>query len=126
LNIHLHCLVLDGVYLNRNGAAVFHEAAPSTVDELEVLLAKIIQRVMRLLTRLGALIEEPDQTYLPETETDGALKALQVASCTYRIALGPRAGQKVVSLQSLPSQARSSIPELRANAHGFSLHAAVR
>ena len=27
LNIHLHCLVLDGVYLNRDGAAVFHEAA---------------------------------------------------------------------------------------------------
>ena len=26
LNIHLHCLVLDGVYLNRDGAAVFHEA----------------------------------------------------------------------------------------------------
>ena len=29
-------------------------------------------------------------------------------------------------MQSLPSQARPSIPELRVNAHGFSLHAAVR
>src|SRR5262247_4801866 len=50
----------------------------------------------------------------------------KAASCTYRIALGPRAGQKVLSLQSLPSQARASAPELRVNAHGFSLHAAVR
>ena len=31
-----------------------------------------------------------------------------------------------MSLQSLPSQARPSTPELRVNAHGFSLHAAVR
>src|SRR5262245_62858667 len=30
------------------------------------------------------------------------------------------------SLQSLPSAAKASAPELRVNAHGFSLHAAVR
>jgi hypothetical protein len=126
LNIHLHCLVLDGVYLKRDGAAVFHEAAAPTVEELEVLLAKIIKRTMQLLTRLGALIEEPDQTYLAETDSDDALKSLQAASCTYRIALGPRAGQKVLSLQSLPSRARPSTAELCVNAHGFSLHAAVR
>jgi Putative transposase len=60
LNIHLHCLVLDGVYLNRDGVAVFHEAAAPTVEELEALLAKIITRTMRTLTRLGVLIEEPE------------------------------------------------------------------
>src|SRR5262252_10297742 len=81
---------------------------------------------MHQLTRLGALIEEPKRTYLAETDTDGALRALQAASCTYRIALGPRAGQKVLSLQSLPSAVRASAPELHVNAHGFSLHAAVR
>jgi Putative transposase len=126
LNIHLHCLVLDGVYLNRDGAAVFHEAAPPSTDELEAVLLKIIKRTMRLLTRLGVLIEEPEGSYLGETDSDGALRSLQAASCTYRIALGPRAGQKVLSLQSLPSQARPSTPELRVNAQGFSLHAAVR
>ncbi|MBM4264242.1 MAG: hypothetical protein FJ145_22815 [Deltaproteobacteria bacterium] len=62
LNVHLHCLVLDGVYLNRDGVPVLHEAAAPTVEELEVLLAKIITRTMRLLTRLGAVSEEPDQT----------------------------------------------------------------
>jgi hypothetical protein len=106
LNIHLHCLVLDGVYLNRDGAPVFHEAAAPTVEELEVLLAKIITRTMRILTRLGALIEEPDRTYLAETATDGALTPLQATSCTYRIALGPRG--KVLSLQRLPSTAKPS------------------
>jgi hypothetical protein len=118
--------VLDGVYLNCDGAAIFHEAAAPSTDELEAVLLKIITRTMRILTRLGALIEEPERTYLAETDTDGALRALQAASCTYRIALGPRAGQKVLSLQSLPSAARASTPELRINARGFSLHAAVR
>ena len=65
---------------------------------------------MRLLTRLGALIEEPERTYLAETDTDGALRSLQAASCTYRIALGPRAGQKVLSLQSLPSSSQAVHP----------------
>src|SRR5215471_10929234 len=126
LNIHLHCLVLDGAYLNRDGMPVFHEAAAPSADELAAVLLKIITRTMRLLTRLGFVIKEPDRTYLAETDTDGALTSLQAASCTYRIALGPRAGQKVLSLQSLPSAARPSAPELRVNAHGFSLHAALR
>ena len=56
LNIHLHCLVLDGVYLNRDGVLLFHEAAAPSTDELEAVLLKIITRTMRLLTRLGALI----------------------------------------------------------------------
>ena len=118
--------MLDGVYLNRDGAAVFHEAAPPSTDELEAVLLKIIKRTMQLLTRLGVLIEEPEGSYLAETITNGALTSLQAASCTYRIALGPRAGQKVLSLQSVASPDKSSTPDLCAKLHGFSLHAAVR
>src|SRR5262245_58470221 len=81
---------------------------------------------MRTLTHLGVLIEEPEGSYLAETDTNGALRSLQAASCTYRMALGPRAGQKLLSLQSLPSAVTASAPELHVNAHGFSLHAAVR
>ncbi|MDP2606155.1 MAG: transposase [Deltaproteobacteria bacterium] len=65
-------------------------------------------------------------TYLAEADRDRALTPLQPASCTYRIALGPRAGQKVLSLQSMPSTDKPSTPGLCASAHGFSLHAAVR
>ena len=50
LNIHLHCLVLDGVYLNCDGAAIFHEAAAPSTDELEAVLLKIITRTMHQLT----------------------------------------------------------------------------
>ena len=120
----LHCLVLEGVY--RNSTAVFHEVAAPTLEELQALLAKIITRIMRWLTKQGFLIEEQDRTYLAEADRESALLPLQAASCTYRIALGPRAGQKVLSLQSVPSPDKSSTPDLCAKLHGFSLHAAVR
>jgi hypothetical protein len=57
LNIHLHCLVLDGVYRNSSeGVPVFHEVPAPTIEELQALLVKIT-RIMRLLTRQRFLIE---------------------------------------------------------------------
>jgi hypothetical protein len=49
-----------------------------------------------------------------------------VAARTYRIALGPRAGQKVLSLQTVPSRQADSTQPGCVDAHGFSLRAAVR
>src|SRR3954471_4171954 len=74
----------------------------------------------------GYLIEEQGMSYLAQAESDRALTPLQAAACTYRIALGPRAGQKVLSLQTVPSRAADSTQPGCVNAHGFSLHAAVR
>jgi hypothetical protein len=51
---------------------------------------------------------------------------LQAASCIYRIALGPRAGQKVLSLRTVPGRGENAMAGLCAEAHGFSLHAGVR
>ena len=50
--------LLDGVYGNSAGEPIFREArAPSVVD-LEGLLNRIIQRIVKLLTRTGYLIKE--------------------------------------------------------------------
>ena len=49
LNIHLHCLVLDGVYRGSEGAPVFHEARAPTMEELQALLAKIITHIPKRL-----------------------------------------------------------------------------
>ena len=54
------------------------------------------------------------------------MATLQAASCTYRIALGPRAGQKVLSLRTVASRDETTTATLCAETHGFSLHAAVR
>ena len=64
----------------------------------------------------------------PGTDPDNLMASLQAAAANYRIAHGPRAGQKVLSLQLAPRRlargGESSV--LCANAHGFSLHAGVR
>ncbi|MGH8647143.1 MAG: transposase, partial [Gammaproteobacteria bacterium] len=105
LNIHLHCLVLDGVYCTTSGVPVFQPVRAPTAAELQALLRRIITRIMKLLTGQGYLIEEQGMAYLGDTGSETALGPLQQAACTYRIALGPRAGQKVLSLQTVPTQA---------------------
>ncbi len=46
----------------------------------------------------------------------------QAVACTYRIALEPRTGQKVLTLQ-IPSQEAPPTEQRCVNAEGFSLHA---
>jgi Putative transposase len=65
LNIHLHCLVLDGLYRRTEGKPVFHEARAPTRDELQGLLGRIIARLLKVLTRSGYLVEEKGMTYRP-------------------------------------------------------------
>jgi Putative transposase len=76
------------------------------------VLQSIIKRVIKQLVRRDVLVEDQGETYLADTEDDSeearALRPLHRGSCVYRIGFGPRAGQKVLNLQS------------------FSLHAAVR
>jgi hypothetical protein len=105
LNIHLHCLVLDGVYrCAADGAPAFVEAGTLSDDELHALLQMTIARLMKMLTRRGVLVEDMGQTYLGEPNADGeearTLLPLQAAAVTYRIAFGPCAGQVELKLKT--------------------------
>ncbi|MBA2594621.1 MAG: transposase [Gammaproteobacteria bacterium] len=80
---------------------------------------------MKFLTRKGYLIEEQGMTYLADPAPETALGPLQQAACTYRIALGPRAGQKVLSFQTVSTREPPPTPVRCVNAQGFSLHAEV-
>ena len=114
LNVHLHCLVLDGVYRRGiDGAPEFVEVPEPTDEALQAVLRKIITRLMKLLILRGVLVEEEGSTYMADNHGDPddvrVLKPLQAAACTYRIAFGPRAGQKVLTLQSaMPREKTSS------------------
>jgi hypothetical protein len=95
--------VLDGVYQTSEaeGAPLFIEAAAPNNEQLQTLLDKIIRRMLKLLTRLGHLIEEDGITYLARSENldpDDVMAPLQAAASTWRIAAGPRAGRKVLTL----------------------------
>ena len=104
LNIHLHCLVLDGVYRRtEEGASKFVEVPAPTDEAVQELLHAIIKRVMKQLVRRGILVVEEGQTYMAESDDDSdearTLRPLQSSSCVYRIAFGPRVGRKVLTLQ---------------------------
>jgi hypothetical protein len=131
LNIHLHCLVLDGVYRRgTDGAPEFVEVPAPTDEALQTVLHKVIMRMMKLLTRRGVLVEEEGWTYIADNDSDSdearALRPLQAAACTYRIAFGPRAGQKVLTVQGALPRETDFEQSLCADISGFSLHAAVR
>ena len=85
---------------------------------------------MKLLTRRGVLVEEEGSTYLADNDGDSdearALRPLQAAACTYRIAFGPRAGEKVLTVQGAMPRETDFEQPLCADIDGFSLHAAVR
>ena len=49
LNIHLHCLVLDGGYRRSVGVPVFDEVRAPTIEQLHHLIGQIITRFMKLL-----------------------------------------------------------------------------
>jgi hypothetical protein len=131
LNIHLHGLLLDGVYRRgADGVPQFVEVGSPTDDEVHALLQIIIARLIKMLTRRGVLVEDMGQTYLAEPDADReearTLQPLQAAAITCRIAFGPRAGQKVLTLRgAMPREATARQP-LCTDVDGFSLHAAVR
>ncbi len=84
---------------------------------------------MKLLTRRGVLVEEEvGSTYIADNDGDSdkarTLRPLQAAACTYRIAFGPRAGQKVLTVQGAMPRQTEFKQTLCADINGFSLHAA--
>jgi hypothetical protein len=98
-------LFLDGVYVDRtNGSSTrFRWVKASTSAELTQLTHTIAHRVGRFLERQGLLERDAENSYLSGDAVEaGPLDQLLGHSITYRIAVGPHAGRKVFTLQTLP------------------------
>ncbi len=117
--------VLDGTYLVGTTPPVFRRIDPPRQEELRALVERIAERIGRALERQGILARDAENSYLElDPEGGGPMADLLGHSITYRVAVGPRAGQKVFSLQSVP--AREDEPRKGVAQHaGFSLHAGI-
>jgi hypothetical protein len=127
LNVHLHMLFLDGVYVQAKqpkSALHFQWIKSPSSEEITRLTHTIATRVGRLLERQGLLVRDTEHSYLTNvnTDEDDPMQQLHGASVTYRIAVGPRKGRKVFTLQTLPA---IQADEWGGNVEGFSLHAGV-
>ena len=108
------------------GLRILFAAHPQLLAPVLQIIHRIIARLLKMLTRQGYLVEEQGMTYMADIDPDNPLRSLQAASCTYRIAFGPRAGQKVLTLGTVAGRDEKTTPARCAAAHGFSLHAGVR
>ena len=127
LNVHFHQLFIDGSYelgeqKEPNG---FTPVAEPRKKELDEVLSRIIQRLIRYMEKKKILIkDESDHLQISLPEGDG-FTMIQSSSVTYRFATGPSKGKKAVVLKSLPERDHTSKSGLVAEAFGFSLHAGV-
>jgi ribosomal protein S27E len=124
LNVHLHMLVLDGAYAFAGNRPTFHRARRPVGEELNGLLDTLSRRIVRVLEHRGLLIADPDYPYL-DLAPGSSLDHLQAASINYRIAIGPHAGRKALTLYSVPPLDEMPNNPLLARMAGFSLHAAT-
>ena len=104
-----------------------HLPAP-TATELASLVEQIAERIGRALERRGLIERDIENAWLAGDGPSGSLDDLIGHCITYRIAVGPRAGQKLFTLQTLP--AREDVDQRgdhrgAASAGGFSLHAGL-
>jgi len=128
LNIHFHMLFLDGVYVDHpNGITRFRWVKAPTSQEVTQLAHTIAQRVGRFLERQGLLEQDAENSYLASDAVDeDPMAQLLGHSITYRIAIGPQAGRKVFSLQTLPAcDLEDHFGDAVGKVSGFSLHAGV-
>ena len=128
LNLHFHVLFIDGVYQQKNnGKLRFHRVNAPTANELNTLVATISQRVATHLERQGLLTQDDVGSYLTlDLQDDDAMNQLQGHSITYRIAVGPRQGRKVFTLQTIPSWEDDDYGTNQVGKMaGFSVHAGV-
>ena len=76
--------------------------APSPAD-LKRVVQRIAERIGRSLERSGLITRDIENAYLTfDPGVEAPINSLLGASITYRIATGPREGQKVFTLQTLP------------------------
>jgi hypothetical protein len=133
LNLHFHCVFMEGVYLDRTDAGLkprFLASEPPTDGDITTILQKISRRVIRMLRRLGYLETGLDAAvateYDPLRDHEPALARTMAASVQHRIAGGERAGQQVRRIGS-GFGSEGEAPRLTgsrcASVHGFSLHA---
>lgn len=104
LNVHIHALVIDGVFAHDGEGLRFRPAHRLTRDEVSEVVAVVAQRIDRLLWRRG-VATTGKESEAADIRADGApvLAGLPAASVQGLTALGP----------------------CHANADGFDLHAGI-
>ena len=128
LNVHIHALVLDGVFAkDRAGPLVFHPTSNLTALDVAEVLATVAPGIARLLNRRG-IGEDADSAGEADAWTDEApvLAGLAAASVQGRVALGRQRGARLRRLGVAPDEVTPrALGRCHARSHGCDLHAGL-
>ncbi|MDX2184862.1 MAG: transposase [Gemmatimonadaceae bacterium] len=128
LNVHFHMLFLNGAYRATGGEPPVFQPAPAPgAQDLQGLVERIAAPVCQVLERRGLSERDLEHAWLALDGEAGALDDVLGHSITYRIAVGPRAGQKLFTLQTVAPRpdGLEGAANGAAGAGRFSLHAGV-
>ena len=126
LNLHLHMLVIDGVYAaDKEGRPHFQVLLAPETEEIQGLAGRLAERITKFLGRRGLGPESDPQESDPLSRDQPAMAAIYVASVLGRVALGPNAGRRVKRTgdQVDPETMEGLVSPRCASVSGFSLHA---
>jgi len=100
LNIHLHSVVIEGVYSVTTGTPVFYPLPGPSDEEVADIVEAIAHSVITALKKKGYLSEEGEEVERPQSvdkifAESEQLTAAAAASSSMRVAFGERAGHVV-------------------------------
>jgi hypothetical protein len=131
LNVHIHALVLDGVFArDAAGAVGFHPAPRLTTLDVAEVLAAVEPRLRQLLQRGGRREDAPggdpdDGGVDPWVDEAPALADLAAASVQGLVALGRQSGTRVRRLGHARAAVDRPLGSCHARWHGWDLHAGL-
>ena len=127
LNVHVHALVIDGVFAPDGAGVRFHPASPVTAADVADVPATVEPRVRRLLERRG-LGDNDEGGGAPDAWAEDApvLAGIAAASVQGVVALGDRAGARVRRGGDSPEEDETpALGRCHARQDNFDLHAGV-
>ena len=128
LNVHMHVVVLDGVYVrDADHGVVFHTAPPPTLVELEAIVRRVRDRALLWLRRRGLLDERPLEERSNEAPGLAALDGC-AAIAMYRgtLAMLPASEDEADGSSSDADGVGAARSAFAVERDGFNLHAGVR
>ncbi len=127
LNVHIHALVVDGVFARHGDTVRFHPCPPLDAADVDEVLATVTAYVGRLPAQ-GGSGDGDDGGMLDEWADEApVLAGLAAASVQGRVALGSRAGARVRRRGDPWAGATepSGLGPCHARHNGFDLHAGL-
>ena len=130
LNVHLHALVCDGVFVvpsgDTPGEVVFRGLPAPQKGEVAAVAWEVCEKVVALLKKRGQWLDAPPE-HDALTEREPLLASLYGASISGTLVLGEKAGQRQVRLYGAAARSEDDDGAQRLkNAYGFDVHAGVR